>query len=134
MDTDQAPASLEARPLLQYPLARVLAVLVLLFIFLLGVNGLGDAFKSLGHGLLDSFFAATENPFMGLMVGILAIVLRVSRLTKRPDFRGCMVVSGTALCMIHDTKMKVTVQRKRIRRPWPDQVNLLLPSRPIRRT
>jgi sodium-dependent phosphate cotransporter len=57
------------------PLARVLVVLALLFIFLLGVNGLGDAFKSLGRGLLDSFFAATENPFMGLMVGILATTL-----------------------------------------------------------
>jgi len=57
------------------PLARILTVLALLFVFLLGVNGLGDAFKSLGGGLLDSFFAATENPFMGLMVGILATTL-----------------------------------------------------------
>ncbi|MGB5303509.1 MAG: Na/Pi symporter [Gemmatimonadota bacterium] len=60
---------------MEHPLARVLTVLALLFIFLLGVNGLGDAFKSLGRGLLDSFFQATENPFMGLMVGILATTL-----------------------------------------------------------
>jgi sodium-dependent phosphate cotransporter len=52
--------------------------LALLFIFLLGVNGLSDAFKSLGGGLLDSFFAATENPFMGLIVGILATTLMQS--------------------------------------------------------
>lgn len=63
------------RPLMERPLARVLVVLALLFIFLLGVNGLGDAFKSLGRGMLDSFFAATENPFMGLMVGILTTTL-----------------------------------------------------------
>jgi sodium-dependent phosphate cotransporter len=63
------------RSLLERPLARVLVVLALLFIFLLGVNGLGDAFKSFGRGMLDSFFAATENPFMGLMVGILATTL-----------------------------------------------------------
>jgi sodium-dependent phosphate cotransporter len=49
--------------------------LALLFIFLLGVNGLGDGFKSLGRGLLESFFMATQNPFMGLMVGILATTL-----------------------------------------------------------
>ena len=49
--------------------------MALLFVFLLGVNGLGDGFKSLGSGLLDSFFAATENPFMGLIVGILATTL-----------------------------------------------------------
>jgi sodium-dependent phosphate cotransporter len=54
---------------------RLLTVLALLFIFLLGVNGLGDGFKSLGRGMLESFFAATENPFMALMVGILATTL-----------------------------------------------------------
>ncbi len=58
-----------------HPLARGLAVVALLFVFLLGVNGLGDAFKSLGGGVIESFFAATRNPFMGLMVGILATTL-----------------------------------------------------------
>jgi sodium-dependent phosphate cotransporter len=48
---------------------------LLLFVFLVGVNGLGDAFKSLGGGLLDKFFQATSNPFMGLIVGILATTL-----------------------------------------------------------
>lgn len=57
------------------PLVRVLAVLALLFVFLLGVNGLGDGFKSLGQDFLDSFFRATSNPFTGLMVGILATTL-----------------------------------------------------------
>jgi sodium-dependent phosphate cotransporter len=51
------------------------AVLVLLFIFLLGVNGLGDGFTSLGQGLIDRFFAATANPFTALMVGILTTTL-----------------------------------------------------------
>jgi len=58
-----------------HPLIRLVAVVVLLFVFLLGVNGLGDGFKSLGRDLVESFFAATENPFMGLMVGILATTL-----------------------------------------------------------
>ncbi len=49
--------------------------MALLFLFLLGVNGLSDAFRSLGGGVIDSFFAATRNPFMGLMVGILATTL-----------------------------------------------------------
>jgi sodium-dependent phosphate cotransporter len=48
----------------------------LLFLFLLGVNGLSDGFRAVGEGgLLDSFFSATENPFIGLMVGILATAL-----------------------------------------------------------
>jgi len=54
---------------------RILFVLFLLFIFLVGVKGLGDGFKMLGKDLLDSFFLATSNPFVGLMVGILATTL-----------------------------------------------------------
>lgn len=59
----------------QHPLVRPLVLLGLLFVFLVAVNGLGAGFKALGQDLLDSFFAATENPFMGLMVGILATTL-----------------------------------------------------------
>lgn len=58
-----------------HPIVRTVAVLALLFLFLLGVNGLGDAFKSLGGGLVESFFDATRNPFMGLIVGLLATTL-----------------------------------------------------------
>lgn len=56
-------------------IVRIAIVLLLLFVFLVGVNGLGDGFKALGRDLLDSFFRATENPFMGLMVGVLATTL-----------------------------------------------------------
>ena len=56
-------------------LVRAAAVVVLLFTFLLGVNGLSEGFTSISGGLLDSFFAATANPFVGLMVGILATSL-----------------------------------------------------------
>lgn len=51
---------------------RVLWLVLLLYAFLLGVHGLGEGFKLLGSGALDSFFHATSNPFVGLMVGILA--------------------------------------------------------------
>jgi len=65
----------QARPSGPHPLLRFAVVLALLFVFLLGVNGLGDGFKSLGGGALDAVFAATANPFIGLMVGILATTL-----------------------------------------------------------
>ncbi len=58
-----------------HPAVRVLTVLALLFVFMLGVNGLGDGFKSLGQRFIDTFFAATANPFMALMVGILATTM-----------------------------------------------------------
>jgi sodium-dependent phosphate cotransporter len=60
------------------PAARVAVVVVLLFVFLVGVKGLGDGFKLLGRDVLDTFFAATENPFLALMVGILATTLMQS--------------------------------------------------------
>ena len=54
---------------------RVLVVVLLLFLFLTGVKGLGDGFKLLGQDLLDSFFRATSNPFVALMIGVLATTL-----------------------------------------------------------
>jgi len=56
-------------------LSRIGSILVLLFFFLLGVKGIGDGFKLLGADVLDAFFSATENPFVGLMAGILATTL-----------------------------------------------------------
>ncbi|NNG16004.1 MAG: Na/Pi symporter, partial [Gemmatimonadales bacterium] len=54
---------------------RILLLLGLLFVFLVGVKAMGDGFKMLGKDVLDTFFAATENPFMGLIVGVLATTL-----------------------------------------------------------
>ena len=53
-------------------LPRLSAVLLLLFVFLLGVKGLSSGFRLLGEDLIQSFFSATENPFIGLVVGLLA--------------------------------------------------------------
>ncbi len=58
-----------------HPLSRATQVVFLLYVFLVGVNGLGKGFQSLSSGLLDSFFAATENPFISLMIGVLATTL-----------------------------------------------------------
>ena len=54
---------------------RAATVLGLLFVFLVGVQGLGDGFKLLGRDLVSGVFAATENPFIALVVGILATTL-----------------------------------------------------------
>ena len=57
------------------PLVRLVTVLFLLFGFLIGVKGLGEGFKLLGGDFLELIFATTENPFIGLVVGILATTL-----------------------------------------------------------
>ena len=47
----------------------------LLFIFLLGVKGLGEGFELIGADLIQQFFTATENPIIGLIVGLLTTTL-----------------------------------------------------------
>jgi sodium-dependent phosphate cotransporter len=53
-------------------IARAVGLLLLLWAFLVGVYGFGEGLTLLGKGALDSFFRATENPFLALVVGILA--------------------------------------------------------------
>jgi sodium-dependent phosphate cotransporter len=62
-------------PWTEHSLVRAVTVVGLLFVFLVGVNGLGAGFRSLGEGVLDSFFSAAANPFIGLMIGILTTTL-----------------------------------------------------------
>ena len=57
---------------------RALSVVALLFVFLLGVKGLGDGFELIGQDFIESFFAATSNPFIGLIVGLLATTVMQS--------------------------------------------------------
>ena len=54
---------------------RVLALLALFGLFLGAIHGLGEGFQGLGAGLLDRFFAASRNPFAGLLIGMLATTL-----------------------------------------------------------
>jgi len=57
---------------------RTLSVAALLYVFLLGVKGLGDGFERIGQDLIESFFAATSNPFVGLVIGLLATTVMQS--------------------------------------------------------
>lgn len=65
----------EYRTWTEHPAVRTAVVIGLLYLFLVGVNGLGSGFKLLSHDFVENFFTATENPFLALMVGILATTL-----------------------------------------------------------
>jgi sodium-dependent phosphate cotransporter len=78
-------------------LRRVVVVLLLLFVFLLGIKGLGAGFKHLGGDLLDTFFTATRNPFVGLVVGILATTLVQSSSVTTSMIVGLVAAPGTPL-------------------------------------
>jgi sodium-dependent phosphate cotransporter len=54
---------------------RILKVLVLLFIFLVGVKTLSSSFKLLGGGFAEGLLNISNHPFISLMAGMLATVL-----------------------------------------------------------
>ena len=53
----------------------LLLTLILLYLFLVGINCLGGGMKSLGKGAMDVYFSDAMNPVLALLVGILATTL-----------------------------------------------------------
>jgi len=57
------------------PWVRMVFVLLLLYLFLVGVKGLESGIKGFGEDFTDALFQRVSNPLAGLFVGILATVL-----------------------------------------------------------
>lgn len=94
-------------------LVRPLAALALLFLFLVGVQSLSTGIKGLGAGTLDAFMTAVQNPFMGVVTGILATTLVQSSSVTTSLVVG-MVASGvlpigSAIPMIMGANIGTTV-------------------------
>ncbi len=68
-------SQLRARLAQPPPWLSAVGVLLLLFVFLVAIKGMSGGFKMLSKDFVGSFFAATENPFVGLMVGVLTTTL-----------------------------------------------------------
>ncbi len=94
MTSNLPPPSSPEASWTEHPLVRALVVVTLLYLFLVGVNGLGSGFRALGEGVLDSFFAATTNPFAGLVIGILATTLVQSSSVTTAMIVGMVSESG----------------------------------------
>ncbi len=54
------------------PWLDLLLVGLLLFAFLVGIRGVSEALRGLGHEYVQGFFGVIRNPFAGLAVGVLA--------------------------------------------------------------
>lgn len=54
---------------------KVAALVVLLYLFFLGLDLMGLAFKSFGQGFAERLIETTSNPFVGLIIGVLATSL-----------------------------------------------------------
>ena len=88
-----------------HPLSHATQVVFLLYVFLIGVNGLGKGFQLLSSGLLDSFFAATENPFTALMIGVLATTLVQSSSVTTATIVGLVAAPDNPLPITHAVPM-----------------------------
>merc|ERR1719188_1406007 len=61
---------------------HVVGLLFCLFVFLVGLSLMGNAFKVLGGRGASSMFQGVDNPVSGLMVGVLATVMVQSSSTS----------------------------------------------------
>lgn len=77
------------------PWTRILAALGLLYLFLVGLEAMGLAFKLFGKGLAEQLIASTSNPFVGLLIGVLATSIVQSSSTTTSITVG--LVAGGAL-------------------------------------
>jgi solute carrier family 34 (sodium-dependent phosphate cotransporter) len=63
---------------------RLLALIGLLYVFLVAIDMLGTGLAGLGRDLVDQLFRGIENPLVGLSVGVLATVLAQSSSVTTP--------------------------------------------------
>ncbi|MGA7271818.1 MAG: Na/Pi symporter [Acidimicrobiia bacterium] len=92
---------------------RVIAVLALLFGFLVGIKALESGIKAFGSGFVDTIFDNVTNPVAGLFAGMLATVLVQSSSVTTSTIVG-LVGAGvlgvpTAVPMIMGTNLGTTV-------------------------
>jgi len=73
---------------------KVLAVFLLLYIFLVSISLMSQAFKGFGSGFAEYLIKTTSNPFIGLFVGLLATSIIQSSSTTT-SMVVAFVASGT---------------------------------------
>ncbi|RME30053.1 MAG: Na/Pi cotransporter family protein, partial [Candidatus Zixiibacteriota bacterium] len=56
-------------------LARLAGVLLLLYLFIISIHLLGDSFKIAGKGFAAQVLSVTDNPLVGLLIGLLATAI-----------------------------------------------------------
>jgi solute carrier family 34 (sodium-dependent phosphate cotransporter) len=76
---------------------KVAGIVAALYFFIVGVGGMGHAFKLFGVEFAERILAATANPFTGLFIGILATSLVQSSSTSTSIIVG--MVAGGALSL-----------------------------------
>ncbi|MFW5926076.1 MAG: Na/Pi symporter [Myxococcota bacterium] len=100
---EPAPASSVVEGVPRWVRAPVAVLLV--YVFLVGVRGLSGGFALLGEDLIGQFFLATENPFVGLGVGLLATTAVQSSSATTSMIVALVAAPGDPLPMAHAIPM-----------------------------
>ncbi len=74
-------------------LFKISGIIVALYLFLVGINGMSSSIKQMGSGVAESIFMATSNPIIALSIGVFSTVLFQSSSTTTSLIIG-MVSSG----------------------------------------
>lgn len=91
------PSATLAEPRWPERLLRVLTVLALLYLFFLGLDLMGLSFKLFGKGFAERLLTGTSDPFVGLVVGILATSLVQSSSTTTSMTVALVAAGGISL-------------------------------------
>lgn len=78
-------------------LRTVVTLVVTLYVFLVSINLLGYSFKLFGKDLAVALLETTENPFLGLFLGIVATSLMQSSSTTTSIIVGLVAAGGLSL-------------------------------------
>tara|TARA_B110000116_G_scaffold248602_1_gene241726 strand:- start:8 stop:1108 length:1101 start_codon:yes stop_codon:yes gene_type:complete len=94
-------------------ISKVVGVILSLYLFLVGINGLSTAIKHLGGGFAENMLSTTSNPLIALFIGILSTTIFQSSSTTTSLIVG-MVSSGAlnlagAIPMIMGANIGTTV-------------------------
>jgi len=76
---------------------RFVLVMVLLYIFLLAITFIETGFKTAGKPLAEALIATTTNPFIGLMIGIIATTIIQSSSTTTSIVVGLVAAEALSL-------------------------------------
>ena len=82
------------KSILNITVLKIVAIIAILYLFLLSVGMIGAGFKGLGSGFAKTLFTSEASPFVGLFIGILATGLFQSSSTTTSLVVG-MVAGGT---------------------------------------
>jgi len=92
---------------------KIAAIVLCLYLFVVGVSGMGEAFKMFGADFANRVLAATRNPFAALMMGLLATSIVQSSSTTTSIIVGMVAGGilpvGAAIPMIMGANIGTTI-------------------------